>query len=106
MSISYHQYIELNNDLSNTISWKLIDSSQLSYAGEVEIGNLVRLVTDKDFASNSQCIYNEIPTLKKNLNLIVRVRAKQLIELVPVLLKMWSTLKLPYDINQTMVPET
>ena len=65
LSISYHQYIELNNDLSNTISWKLIDSSQLSYAGEVEIGNLVRLVTDKDFASNSQCIYNEIPTLKK-----------------------------------------
>jgi len=65
LSISYHQHMELNNNLSDTVSWKLIDSFQLSYAGEVKVGNLVRLATDKNSASNSQCVCNEILILKK-----------------------------------------
>jgi len=44
LSIPYHQCMELNNDLSDIESQKPIDSSQLSYAGETEVGDLVRLV--------------------------------------------------------------
>jgi len=52
-SIPYHQYMELNNDLSDIESQELIDSSQLSYIKEAEVRDLVRLATDKDSASNS-----------------------------------------------------
>jgi len=64
-SIPYHQCMELNNDLPDTVSREPIDNSQLSYTGEVEVGNLVRLASDKDSASDSQCVYNETPALKK-----------------------------------------
>ena len=55
--------MELNNDLPDIESQEPIDSSQLSYTREAEY--LVRLVTNKDSASNSQYIYNEISVLKR-----------------------------------------
>jgi len=64
-SISYHQYMEINNNLSEKVSKEPINSSQLSYAGEVEVGRLVSQSVDKELANNSQYVYNKIPALKK-----------------------------------------
>ena len=57
--------MEINNNLSEKVSKEPINSSQLSYAGEVEVGRLVSQSVDKELANNSQYVYNKIPALKK-----------------------------------------
>jgi len=57
--------MELNNDLPDIESQEPINSSQLSYVGEAKVGDLVKLVTNKDSASNSQFICNETPAIKR-----------------------------------------
>jgi len=57
--------MELKNDLPDIESQKSINSSQLSYTEEAEVGSLVKLATDKYSANNSQCICNETPAIKR-----------------------------------------
>ena len=52
--------MEINNDLSKKVSKEPINSSQLSYVGQTEVNRSVRQVTDKELASNSQHVCNEI----------------------------------------------
>ena len=44
-SVSYHKYIELNNDLLEDVIQNLIDSSQLSYKKQVDASKSVRKAT-------------------------------------------------------------
>jgi len=53
-SIPYHQHIEMNNDLPDVETQDLIDSSQLSYKGNAEVGNLVSKVTDNPSPKKGQ----------------------------------------------------
>ena len=57
--------MEINNKLSKVDSIDPIDSSQLSYAGIAKVGGSVSLATNKEAASNSQHVNNEVSTLKK-----------------------------------------
>ena len=61
----YHERMEINNKLSKVDSIDPIDSSQLSYAGIAKVGGSVSLATNKEAASNSQHVNNEVSTLKK-----------------------------------------
>ena len=58
--------MEINNDIPEEISKEPIDSSQLSYTEEAEVSRSVSLAADIKSASNSQCIYNKMPALKKS----------------------------------------
>jgi len=106
LSIPYHQHIELNNDLPNTVSQKPIDSSQLSYTEEVEVGNLVRLATDKNSASDSQCVCNKIPTLKKKPQPYSKGKDKTINGTSFSPSENVVNTQLPYNINQGTVPDT
>jgi len=55
--------MKINNNLSEEVSEKPIDSSQLFYAGQVKVDRSVRLAANKKSASNSQCVYNKMPTV-------------------------------------------
>jgi len=57
--------MEINNDLSEEVSKEPINSFQLSYAEQAEVNRSVKLVADKESASNSQCVCNKIPVFKK-----------------------------------------
>jgi len=48
-SIPYHQHIEINNDILDIDCQEPIDCSQLSYEENIEVGNLVRMATNKSF---------------------------------------------------------
>lgn len=48
-SALYHEYMALNNNLLNIESPEPIDSSQLSYASQVDIDESIRKVTDNTF---------------------------------------------------------
>jgi len=63
-SVPYHQHIEMNNDLPEVESWELIDSSQLSYEGDVEVGYSVSMATNKLPPKKEQCVQNKIQALK------------------------------------------
>ena len=68
--------MEINNNLPNIETQKPINSSQLSYIGEVEISNLVKLVSNKEFTSNSQYVCNKILALKKKSKLYSKDKGK------------------------------
>ena len=55
-SIPYHQCMEMNNDLLDIEIQDPIDSSQLSYEGNAEVGNLVSKATDNPSPKKGQCI--------------------------------------------------
>ena len=98
LSIPYHQCMELNNDLSDTESQKLINSSQLSYVREVVVGNLVRLATEKDSASNSQYVCNKISTLQKKPQSHGKDKSKTINGTSFSLSENIVNIQLPYDI--------
>ena len=64
-SIPYSMRMELNNDLPEEVLTDPIDSSQLSYVGTAKVSDSVSLATDKEMASTSQRVDNEVPALKK-----------------------------------------
>ena len=103
-SIPYHQHMEINNDLPDTETREPIDSSQLSYAGEVEIGNLVRPASDKESASNSQCVCNETPALKKKPKPHSKGKGKTIEGTSPS--ESIINIQIPYNINQATEPDT
>ena len=53
-----------NNNLLDKDVWDLIDSSQLSYKKNVEIGKSVSTATDKHSQKGSQHVPNETLALK------------------------------------------
>jgi len=53
-----------NNNLLDKDVWDPIDSSQLSYKGNVEIGKSISTATDKHLQGSSQHVLNETPALK------------------------------------------
>jgi len=54
----------MNNDLPEVESWELIDSSQLSYEGNAEVGYSVSMATNKLPPKKKQCVQNKIQALK------------------------------------------
>ena len=56
--------MEMNNDLLDIEIQDPIDSSQLSYEGNAEVGNLVSEATDNPSLKKGQCIWNEALALK------------------------------------------
>ena len=64
-SISYHRKMEINNEHPKEDSTNSVDSSQPFYAEIAKIDDLVSLATDKEIASNSQCVNNKVPALNK-----------------------------------------
>ena len=55
-SISYTQHMEINNDLLNIEIQNPIDSSQLFYKGNVEIGDFVSKMTDNSPKEGAICM--------------------------------------------------
>jgi len=55
-SIPYHQCMEINNDLPDIEIQDPIDSSQLSYKGNSEVGNSVSKMTDNPSPKKGQCV--------------------------------------------------
>ena len=104
--ILYHQYIKLNNDLSDIESQKPIDSFQLSYAREAEIRDFVRPATDKDSASNSQCVYNKTPVFKRKPQSHGKSKGKSIDRPSSNPSENIVNTQLSYDINQTMELDT
>ena len=64
-SISYHQHMEINNDIPDIYCQKPIDYSQMLYEGNIDIEDLVRIVTNKHSTEERQYVFNKVPTLKK-----------------------------------------
>ena len=79
--------MEINNNLSEEVSEKPIDSSQLFYAGQVKVDRSVRLAANKKSASNIQCVCNKMPTLKKISKPHGKGKDKQIEETNPSLFK-------------------
>ena len=59
----YYEYIELNNNLLDIEFPEPINSSQLSYADQVDVGESVRKVTDNILSRRGQYISNEVLVL-------------------------------------------
>ena len=104
LSIPYHQHIELNNDLPGIEPQEPIDSSQLSYVRKAE--DLVRLATDKDSASNSQCVYNETSVLKRIPQSYSKGKGKSIDGPSSSPSENMVNTQLSYDINQVIEPDT
>ena len=75
LSILYHLRMEINNDLPDKITVKLIDSSQLSYQDDIEGGGVVHSVRQLiQVLLESFSMFNMMYwPLKKYLNLEARV---------------------------------
>ena len=84
------------------VSTEPINSFQLSYTGQAEEDRLVRLATDKELASNSQCICNEMPALKKARKLHSKGKDKQIKRTNSSPSKNMLNIQLPYDVNQAI----
>ena len=90
--------MERNNNLSDEDVWNPVDSSQLSYEENVEVGKSVSMATDNHSQRGSQHISNEAPVLKST--------SKPQSEGVNnnntniCLLQNVIDIKLPYDVNQ------
>ena len=69
-SIPYYKHIVINNNMSNIDCQELIDCSQLSYEGNVEIEYSVRMVTDKHSTKENQCVCNDASPLKNKFKLL------------------------------------
>jgi len=59
LSTLYHERMEMNNNLLNENVWNPINSSQLFYDGNIEIGRLVRKMTDSHLSKDSQYVQNK-----------------------------------------------
>ena len=94
--------MEINNNLLKEVPTEPINSSQLSYTGQAEKDRLVRLVTDKKSASNSQCIYNEMPALKKAPKPHGKGKNKQIKKTNPSSSKNILNIQLLYKVNQAI----
>ena len=57
--------MEINNDLLEEDHTNPVDSSHLSYTRTAKVGESVSTATDKKADSNSQCVDNEVPALKR-----------------------------------------
>jgi len=55
-STPYHERMEMNNNLPDEDIWDSIDSSQLSYDRNIEIGGSVRNATDNHSPGDSQYV--------------------------------------------------
>ena len=60
----YYERMVINNNLLNENVWNPIDSSQLSYNGNIKIGRSVRKMTDNHLPRDSQHIQNKAQALK------------------------------------------
>ena len=66
-SVLYHWHMKINNTLPDIKSREPIDSSQLSYKENEEIGNSISMTTDKPSPKEGQHVYNEALALKSTL---------------------------------------
>ena len=60
LSTLYYERIEMNNNLLNENVWNPINSSQLFYDGNIEIGRLVRKITDSHLPRDLQYVQNKV----------------------------------------------
>ena len=65
--VLYHRYIENNNDLPDINIWDSIDSSQLSYDGNVETSKSVSKAADTNLPKEGQYVSHKTPALKTTL---------------------------------------
>ena len=84
---------------------ELIDSSQLSYAGGEEVEDLVRLVTNNDSASDSQCVCNETPTLKNKPKSYGKDKSKTIGRLSFSSSENIINIQISYDVSQAIEPD-
>ena len=70
--------MEINNDIPDEVSKEPTDSSQLSYTEEAEVSKSVSLAANTKSASNSQCICNKMPALKKSSKPHGKDKSKQI----------------------------
>jgi len=101
-TIPHHKCMEINNDLLDDEVWDPINSSQLSYVGETEVGDLVRTSTDNDFISENQCGGNKVPTLKKAPKPHGKGKNRTIDESNLNSSENVMNIQLPYNINQVM----
>jgi len=103
----YHKRMKINNELPEVDSIDPIDSSQLSYTGTAKISSLVSQATDKKAASNSQCINDEVPTLKKEPKLHTNGKSIQIegINTIPSEY-MSDNMQISYNANQAVDSES
>jgi len=73
LSTLYHERMEMNNNLPDEDIWNPIDSSQLSYNRNIEVGRSVRKTTDNYLPKDSQHVQNKTPALKNTPNYKIRV---------------------------------
>lgn len=60
LSTLYYERMEMNNNLLNENVWNPINSSQLFYDGNIEIGRLVRKITDSHLPKDLQYVQNKV----------------------------------------------
>jgi len=97
--ISYHQCMEINNNFSEEVSKELIDSFQLFYTRQAEVDRSVRQVADKELASNSQHICNEMLALKKVPKPHSKGKSKQIKGTNPSPSENMLNIQLLYNVN-------
>ena len=95
--------MEINNELPKEDSSNLVNSFHLSYAGTAKVDNSVSLATDKKTASNSQCVENEVPALKRVPKLCGKSKSKQIkgsdLTFLEYMSNNMYNVQIPYNMN-------
>ena len=98
--------MEINNEHPKEDSTNSVDSSQPFYAEIAKIDDLVSLATDKEIASNSQCVNNKVPALNKVPKLHSKGKGKWIKSSKPISSEHISNnvynMQIPYNINQAV----
>ena len=105
-SIPYYRRMEINNNFLEENYTNPVDSSHLSYAKTAKVDEPVSIATNKKADSNSQCVDNEVPALKRVSKPHGKVKDKKIKSNDPTSLEHMSNnvcnTQITYDNNQTV----
>jgi len=82
-----------------------INCSQLSYEGNVEVGDLVKMATDKHSTKENQHVCNEVPALKKVSKPCDKNKGVIIDKTNSSPSQNTINIQLPYNINQAIEPD-
>ena len=98
--------MEINNNFLEENYTNPVDSSHLSYAKTAKVDELVSIATNKKADSNSQCVDNEVPALKRVSKPHGKGKGKKIKSNDPTSLEHMSNnvcnTQITYDNNQTV----
>ena len=94
----YYERMKINNNLLDGDIWDLINSSQISYDNNVEIGNSVRKMTDNYISRDLQHIWNKALALKN----ILKSQDEGVFNTNMYPSQDTINIQLPYNVNQIM----